>query len=130
MTSYDLTARRRYSREEKAAIVAEAVRENSVSAVARRHRIAAALLFRWKKEFAPAENDALAAAEPAQAAKFVPAVIAPRSGASTKRERPRGASPEDPQRAVEIAFPDGCVLRVPKDIEEAALARLIRRLRA
>ncbi|NWG91430.1 MAG: transposase [Parvularculaceae bacterium] len=58
MTSYDLTARQRYSREEKAAIVAEALRENSVSTVSRRHRMAAALLFRWKKEFAPTADAA------------------------------------------------------------------------
>jgi transposase-like protein len=76
MTAYDLTARRRYSREEKAAIVAESLREGAVSAVARRHRVAPAQLFRWKKEFAPAARAAApAAAEPA--AKFVPAVIAP-----------------------------------------------------
>lgn len=139
MTTYDLTARRRYSREEKASIVAESLSEGAVSAVARRHRVAPAQLFRWKKEFAPgasraatgaAANARAASAEPRQAAKFVPAVIAPASDARPKRPRPRAASSDDCWSAVEIAFPNGCVLRVPKDIEEAALARLVRSLKA
>ena len=78
MTSYDLTARRRYSREEKAAIVAEAIKENSVSAVARRHRMAAALLFRWKKELAPAAAAPAGSDAPAATpTRFVPATIGP-----------------------------------------------------
>lgn len=134
MTTYDLTARRRYTREEKAAIVAESVREGAVSAVARRHRVAPAQLFRWKKEFAPASDRAASVAadlkagptEPSEGAKFVPAVIAPASDARRKR-RPR-ASSGDARSAVEIAFPSGCVLKTPADIGEAALARLIKLL--
>lgn len=120
----ELTTRRRYTREEKAAIVAESVRENSVSAVARRHRVAPAQLFRWKKEFAPPATSAAgprARKKPARAIadQFVPVVVP--SGASS-RGKPPGA--------VEIAFPDGCVLRVSGEMEEAALARIIRALRA
>jgi transposase len=42
-------ARRRWSREEKLAIVGQ-IAESTVSAVARRHNIAPSLLFRWKRE--------------------------------------------------------------------------------
>ncbi len=130
MTSYDVTARRRYSREEKAAIVDEAVRENSVSAVARRHRIAAALLFRWKKEFAPAAAaPAEMEAPAARAPRFVPATIGPPEAEKKASPRRRlGASPmNDP---IEIAFPSGCVLKAPAGMGEGALARLIKLLNA
>lgn len=128
--AYELTTRRRYTREEKEAMVAEASREGSVSAVARRHRIAPAQLFRWKKEFAPeAANEAAGPAEPSAAATFVPAVLAPGPDARRKRGRPR-ASPEGSESVVEIAFPNGRILRVPRDIEETALARLVRALKA
>lgn len=132
MTTYDLTARRRYSREEKAAIVAESVREGAVSAVARRHRVAPAQLFRWKKAFAPAAaSEAMTApVEPAASAKFVPAVLAPAARARKASSPRRAQRSEEAGGAVEIAFPNGCVLRVPGAIEEAALARLIRALKA
>ena len=42
-------ARRRWSREEKLAIVAQ-IAGGTVSAVARRHNMAPSLLFRWKRE--------------------------------------------------------------------------------
>jgi transposase-like protein len=130
MTSYDLTARRRYSREEKAAIVAEAVKENSVSAVARRHRIAAALLFRWKKEFAPAAAAAPAETEApaARPTRFVPATIGPPATVRASRRSGR-ASATPIGAAIEIAFPNGCVVKAPW-IGETALARLIRLLKA
>ena len=120
---YDLTARRRYSREEKAAMVAESIREGSVSRVARRHRIAPAQLFRWKREFAPAAPPMKKKAASSAPASFVPvALIASPSISAPAREE--SAEP------VEIAFPNGCVLRVRGEIEEAALSRLIRSLKA
>lgn len=124
---YDLTARRRYSREEKAAMVSEAVRENSVSAVARRHRVAPAQLFRWKREFAPpapVETAPMKKKAGSRApASFVPvALIASPSISAPARE--------ESVEPVEIAFPNGCVLKAPADISEAALARLIRSLKA
>lgn len=120
----ELTTRRRYTREEKAAIVAESLRENSVSAVARRHRVAPAQLFRWKKEFAPPPVPAAgprARKTPASdiADQFVPVIV------------PTGApSRGKPPGEIEIAFPDGCVLRVSGDVDEEGLSRVIRALRA
>ena len=124
----ELTTRRRYTREEKAAIVAESLRENSVSAVARRHRVAPAQLFRWKKEFAPPP---ISAAEPRARKKpasgiadqFVPVIV--------PTIVPTGApSRGKPPGEIEIAFPDGCVLRVSGDVDEEGLSRVIRALRA
>ena len=126
--TYELTTRRRYTREEKEAMVAEAAREGSVSAVARRQGVAPAQLFRWKKEFAPAAAPE-AAAPPAASATFVPAVLAP-AVRKRKASSPRRARRSEETGGVEIAFPNGCVLRVPDGIEEAALARLVRALKA
>jgi transposase-like protein len=140
MTSYDLTGRRRYSREEKAAIVAEAIKENSVSAVARRHRMAAALLFRWKKELAPAAAAPAASNAPAVTparfvpARFVPATIGPadatKKAASPRRPASANAARYSSSAAIEIAFPNGCVVTAPAGIGETTLARLIKLLTA
>ena len=134
MTAYDLTARRRYSREEKASIVAESLREGAVSAVARRHRVAPAQLFRWKKEFAPAAETVERVSQPsapAAAPRFVPVAIAPAASRARQTRKPKPiTTAEGAAGAVEIAFPNGCVLRVRGDIEEAALSRLIRSLKA
>lgn len=132
MTSYDLTARRRFSREEKAAIVAEAVRENSVSAVARRHRMAAALLFRWKKEFAPAAPPPPEMEAPAATpTRFVPATLGPLdAGGKAPRRRPEARAANFTGAAIEIAFPSGCILRAPAGIGETTLTRLIKLLNA
>jgi transposase-like protein len=132
MTGFDQTARRRYSREEKAAIVAEAVRENSVSAVARRHRMAAALLFRWKMEFAPAAPPPPAMeAQAAAPTRFVPTTLGPPdAGGKAARRRPEARAANFTGVGVEIVFPSGCVLRTPAGIGEAALARLIKLLNA
>ncbi|MFZ5615860.1 MAG: IS66-like element accessory protein TnpA [Pseudomonadota bacterium] len=132
--TYELSTRRRYTREEKEAMVAEAAREGSVSAVARRHRIAPAQLFRWKKEFAPAAAPEAAPAAPlASSATFVPAVLAPavrKRKASSPRRARQSEETLGGAEIAEIAFPNGCVLRVPDGIEEAALARLVRALKA
>ena len=123
--TYELTTRRRYTREEKEAMVAEASREGSVSAVARRHRVAPAQRFRWEKGFAPAGagGSAAGSAEPAAPATFVPAVLAP-AVRKRKASPPRRAQPsEGVAQPVEIAFPSGCVLRAPANLDEAALAR-------
>lgn len=90
--AYDLTTRRLYTRAEKQALVAEAVREGSVSAVARRHRIATAQLFRWKKKFAPTKAPSATAAAPI----FVQAVLTPPRSERKAAEK---------VVLVEIAFP-------------------------
>lgn len=117
-------------------MVAECLRENAVSTVARRHRVAPAQLFRWKKAFAPAASGAPSsagpkAAEDGEAARFVPVTVPALGRASKRGARPaRKAGCAPAARAVEIAFANGCVLRLPADLDAAALARLIRALKA
>lgn len=137
--TYELTTRRRYTPEEKEAMVAECLREGSVSATARRHRIAPAQLFRWKKALAPKLEEAADDAPPSTkesearpAPAFAPvALIAPPKAGKSKCA-PAAKRTREPceARAVEIAFANGCVLRAPADLDEAALARLIRALKA
>ena len=90
-------ARRRWSREEKLAIVAQIV-GGTVSAVARRHHIAPNLLFRWKREF-----DVTAAAKP-EAPVFVRVALpAPVAG----EEHRAGATAGACDGAIEIVLTGG-----------------------
>ncbi len=116
MTSYDLTARRRFSKEEKAAVVAESLREGSVSSVARRHGVHPAQLFRWRKE----------AAASASAPRFVPALV--EAPATPTEQVPREAAAAE--ALVEIVFADGSTLRVKGAVDEARIIRLARALKA
>lgn len=120
--SYDLTMRRRFSRSEKQAIVSEAAQAGSVSAVARRHGIAPALLFRWRREFKSRPVPEKAEKEPASDIRTGPAFV-PVMLASDERE----ASPRD--GTIEITFPNGCVVRVGGGVEDAVLGRVLRALR-
>lgn len=121
--SYDLTTRRRFLRSEKVSIVAETEREGSVSEVARRHGIAPALLFRWRRELKGEakrrEAESEKSVSPKQSASFVPMVLAGETATKSV----------GPGSGIEIAFPSGCVLRVGQDVEGPLLERVIRALR-
>ena len=65
--------RRRWSAEEKCAIVEEAARASrSVSRVARRHGISPSLLFRWRREL----TDGIQAQVPSSEPAFIPVALA------------------------------------------------------
>jgi transposase len=69
-------ARRRWSREQKQAIVAECTADRaSVSAVARKHNIATSLLFRWRREVGVTKPPAVA--KPKFIAVSLPALVTP-----------------------------------------------------
>lgn len=114
-------ARRRWSRAEKQAIVAECEGgASSVSAVARKHNIASSLLFRWRREFGGAKP--LARAKQ----KFVPVAL-PALPALSEAE-----GPAVPMKAavcngglIEIELIGGRRLRVDGSVDAAALERVI-----
>ena len=111
---FDVVAetRRRWSREEKLAIVKEASGACvNVSAVARRHGLKPALLYRWRKEFGAAE-------QPVRA--LVPVVV---DEAPCKAEF-EPASPAA-QREVEITLANGRTVKVPVGLDAATLRRLV-----
>jgi transposase len=134
---YDVVAetRRRWSREEKRAIVAEAMRPGvSVSEVARRHGLHSSLLFRWRREF-------VAAGSPVEIAKsatprFIPiALPAPAGGGPAQPEQRDGPVPRSSERghprpapddsAIEIDLRNGRRLRVTATVDTATLKCII-----
>ncbi|MGI9423174.1 MAG: IS66-like element accessory protein TnpA [Hyphomicrobiaceae bacterium] len=104
--------RRRWSREEKLAIVKEAsVPCTNVSAVARRHGIKPALLYRWKKELSGKAAPAL-----------LPVTI---SELCDDKGEPHPLPAKAKACVVEIALGNGRMVRVPADIEAGTLGRII-----
>lgn len=103
--------RRRWSREEKLAIVKEASGPCvNVSAVARRHGIKPALLYRWRKELARETKPEMS---------LVPVVVhEPPVPAA-----PTAASSSPPE--IEITLSNGRTVKVPAGLDPAILARLL-----
>jgi transposase len=103
--------RRRWSREEKLSIVKEASGPCvNVSAVARRHGINPALLYRWRKEFETTEPSQMS---------LVPVVV----------DEPEDDAPPSAafkvSDTVEIALANGRKVKVPAAIDPAALKQLL-----
>lgn len=107
--------RRRWSDEEKEAIVAEALRpRENVSAVARRHRIKPNILFRWR-EMAQME------AKPASAPAFLPVSL---KATSAKNAKPVGETSTADSR-IEIEFANGRRIWVGPGADLGALKRIL-----
>ena len=109
--------RRRWSREEKLSIVEEASGPCvNISAVARRHGIKPALLYRWRKE--------LGADAPAPMS-LVPVIVG-----SPDEDKTTFVATSSSNQTIEITLTNGRALRVPIDLDVAALKRLISALDA
>jgi transposase len=105
--------RRRWSDVEKQALLAEAA-EGSVSAVARKHGVAASLLFRWRAAKAVGKKSV---GNPAPA--FVPVMLpAPSPSAAV-------SSPSTDRGLVEIELAGGRRLRVSGPVDVATLKQVI-----
>jgi transposase len=110
--------RRTWSGEEKAALLAEIDAEGGkVRLVARRHRISESLLYNWRSA---AKAEAAALAPPA----FIPLGVV--GGANPAKPVPRRHS----SGGIEIALPDGARINVGAGVNEAALARVLRAMKA
>jgi transposase len=114
--SFDMvaTTRRRWSEEQKRAIVGEiAAAGGSVSEVARRHRVQTSLLFRWRRELrVKAQGGALVAQTTRP--KFLPVSVAPPATSAPGRNG-----------VIEIAIAGGRTVRVCSDVDTAGLVRII-----
>src|SRR5262245_4769218 len=122
------TTRRRWSTEQKRAMVAEiAATGASVSEVARRHGIHAGQLFRWRSDFGL--KPAASAVETLGAPRFVPVVVAP---CPQRVPLPSPSAPSAPVRRgiIEIQIAGGRAVRVDGDVDTAALVRIIDALEA
>ena len=110
--------RRRWTLPEKKAIVAESqTASTAISAVARKHGIAPALLFRWRRELGAALRRSGA---PASTARFVPVCLpAPRVTAAA-------AAAIASSGVIEIELVrSGTRLRVDGQVDAAALKRVL-----
>jgi len=118
---FDVVAdtRRRWSLAEKRRIVEEASGAcTNVSAVARRHGIKPALLYRWKKELA---------GDIAATPTLLPVAVTP-AAAEVDDEEPEPEENDGPAYLVEIELGNGRTLRVPQQIDADVLTRLINAL--
>jgi transposase len=104
--------RRAWSLEEKRRIVAESLEPGaSASLVARRHDVNTNMLFTWRRQLEAGD------ATPVQPVCFVPAAITAEASAVPC---PRGNS------WIEIVLASGAQVFVGTDVDEAALARVIK----
>ena len=121
-------ARRRWTREEKAAIIAESYAGvESVCAVANRHGLRHTQLFTWRREMRRAA-EAVGVALPMAIAPeplFVPAVIEPEpvtTQPAPKKKRSRRARPE--AAAVELTI-DGVAVKIARGADAGVIAAVI-----
>jgi transposase len=127
--------RRKWTAEAKAALLAEVEAEGgSVTIVARRHRLAASVLYNWRAAWKAAATMMPASTAPT----FIPLG---RLGGSDHREpalqAPLAPKPPEPLQAgnggvgaIEIVLANGARLRVDASVNEAALSRVLRAMRA
>ena len=121
MKSFDVIAetRRRWTAEERRQIVAES-ETGSVSAVARRHGVAASLVFRWRRQAGlPGKRASVKKA----AGVFVPLVLtapaAPDAALDTSRAQAPGGG------LIEIELANGRRVRLSGPVDVQALRRVI-----
>src|SRR5438876_5223794 len=104
----DTGRRRRWSEDEKLKIVLESLEApRQVAATARRYGISRSLLLRWRRSFRPEPKDA------AHQTGFVPAMVAPESGATPSPFGPAFGG------AIEIEFAAGARVRITGAVDAA-----------
>jgi transposase len=126
--------RRKWTQEEKVALLAEVeAAGGKVRPVARRHGISESVLYNWRS----ARNAALRAGTgPSGTITFLPVGVIGGSANETPMMLPSLASPgshrgvERRAGAIEIALPDGSRLCVDALVNEEALSRVMRAIRA
>ena len=127
--------RRRWTPEQKAALIAEVEAEGGhVSMVARRHGISASLLYNWRSACKAALAVRAMAARPAEFVQI--GVVTDAPGDSSRMPTagatcPRGAGLALAERigVIEIDLPDGARVRVDSGVNEKALRRVLSALR-
>jgi len=127
--------RRRWTPEQKAALIAEVEAEGGhVSMVARRHGISASLLYNWRSACKAALAVRAMAARPAEFVQI--GVVTDAPGDSSRMPTageayPRGAGLALAERigVIEIDLPDGARVRVDNGVNEKALRRVLSALR-
>jgi transposase len=124
--------RRKWTVEEKAALIAEVEAEGGkVRLVARRHRISESLLYNWRSAWKAAS----ATIGSSGVVTFVPVSVLDEGGSEVPAARPPRELPQPRQRgesragAIEIALPNGARVSVDAFVNEKALSRVLRAMR-
>ena len=125
--------RRKWTIEEKAALIAEVEAEGGkVKLVARRHRMSESLLYNWRSAWKAA---AVAAVGPVGSVEFVPLGV---FGEAVDAEPPMLPPLERPRSrllgesrtgGIEIALPNGARVSVDAFVNEKALSRVLRAMK-
>ncbi len=119
--------RRRWTPEEKIALLAEVEAEGGrVSVVARRHRISDSLLYNWRSAFKAAASMASG-----ETLEFVPVGMIGDRGAAISEAATPSTTPRstDTTGRIEIELPGGARVHVDMSVSAAALSRVLRVLK-
>jgi transposase len=124
--------RRIWSDEQKRLIVAEAMQPGAmVAEVARRWGIGTGLIYTWRRQMREGERGAVLA----PATGFAQLAVTP--SPTMVEAAPPAPLPEGPAEAgdrgagrIEVALPCGATVRVGRDVDEAALRRVLAAVRA
>src|SRR5216684_1955867 len=131
--------RRKWTTEEKAALLAEVEAEGGkVGVVARRHQVSESLLYNWRSAW----KTAAALAGTPGPVEFVPLGVfgraddedpamlaAPLDVPAPERSRPTGMTMEERVGIIEVALPSGARIRVDAFVNEKALRRVLRAIK-
>jgi len=131
--------RRKWTAEEKAALLAEVEAEGGkVKVVARRHRVSESLLYNWRSAWKAAAG----LARMPEAVEFVPLGVFGRAGDEgpamlaapadvppPERSRRTGMTMDERVGMIEVALPSGARVRVDAFVNEKALRRVLRALK-
>lgn len=121
--------RRSWSDEQKCLIVAEATEPGAlVTEVARRWGIGTGLIYTWRRQMRAGELGAMPMRAFAEL-RVAPPPMAEPEPAATPPKVPAEAGTRDPGR-IEVALPCGATVRVGRDVDEAALRRVLSAVRA
>ena len=117
--------RRMWSEEQKQRIVAEAMQPGAlVTEVARRWGIGTGLIYTWRRQMRQGELGAMPVPAFAELTVTPPPAMAEPEPVAAPPEVPAKAGAHDPGR-IEVALPCGATVRVGRDVDEAALRRVL-----
>ena len=117
---------RRWTAEEKVAILDEAFRaDGSVAAASDRHGVSRALIYYWRRQAREGGIVGVGMAPIGNAAGFVPVRIEADPAAQTVTSPLRPTSPRSRACPIEIGLTNGRVIKVDAGIDPSALARLV-----
>ena len=131
--------RRKWTAEEKAALIAEVEAEGGkVAVVARRHGVSESLLYNWRAAW----KAAAALARTPEPVEFVPLGVFGRAGEEgpvmlaapanvppPERSRRTGMTMDERVGMIEVALPSGARVRVEAFVNEKALRRVLRAIK-